>query len=136
MVSLCSCEAYMTSLCFLALLLVILVESLAAAHITTWIMVLCALTRLSQVIREGNTHMYQSSCFMGQWFPFIRQLLQIFLKLCPVLFCFAVRCRHLDCCRGNGQRQGDPSVSIPFLSLMPKESKSVGSSWVLKCHDK
>lgn len=29
--------------------------------------------------------------FMGQWFLFVRQLLQMLLNLCPVLFCSALR---------------------------------------------
>jgi hypothetical protein len=32
------------------------------------------------------TQMFQSSCFMGQWFMFVNQLWQMLLRLCPVLF--------------------------------------------------
>jgi hypothetical protein len=32
------------------------------------------------------TQMFQSSCFMGQWFLFVSQLLQMLLRLCLALF--------------------------------------------------
>jgi hypothetical protein len=37
------------------------------------------------------TQIYQSSCFMGQWFKFVKQLLQMLLKALPRAVCIDVR---------------------------------------------
>jgi hypothetical protein len=37
------------------------------------------------------TQMYQRSCFMGQWFKFVKQLLQMLLKALSCDVCIDIR---------------------------------------------